>query len=382
MSVTTRTMALLGGSCLLVLGVHAARAGGRSAAGSAAVVRLLDDARLTSEPVAGLSLKLPGDASTHFYVRSKGRWICASAYKVPCDSARLEQFLAALIGARGLVRSESREEQADFGLLPAGLLSIALHGRAMLEREDRDVVAALELTYAPRDPEESNHAFARRPLDPRTIETGFEPHAYLSQEHEHFPPFVDVRLLSQDFLTAGEAIEKVQRIRRGASDFELVRTPREVPPGSVGLDSVPFTWTLVDANGAQTVDPMLAEAYATFLLQVPFAGLDDPRKRPGLFESPAQERLVLFTTAGRQATLELGPALEAGPSGAARAVYVFNPTTNVLAVVESQIEALLGPRADAFRAASKENPWDEWLRLNLAQTAVGAAGGKGPVFSR
>ncbi len=335
----------------------------------AAILPLLSGERLAAEPVAGLSLQIPGDPNPHYYLRTKGRWVCASTYKVSCNGAALEAFLAALLAARGMERAATKADWANFGLEEAASVHIALHGRALLEREDRDVLASAAFSWHELEAGESAHAFARRQGEERSLETGFVPRAWLRPVESSFPPFVDARLVPQPFPPQAEHVEKVLIAAGGQTSLELVRTPHEVAPEASGVDALPFAWNLVEQGILQAIDPRLGEAYATFLLRAPFVGLDDPRKASTLLEGGGRAQLTLFASGGSTLVLAIGAKVGRAPDGSSDAAgfYVWNEGAGLLAVAEAQMEPMLLPRPADFTAEKPKNPWDEWLRAELAK---------------
>jgi hypothetical protein len=331
--------------------------------------RLLEGTRAATEPVAGLRIALEGQRLEYFYVRTKGRWVCASAFKAPCDDARVEAFIQALSQARGLVRSEAGAAALEFGLESEQAIEVSLHGRALVEREDRDLLARLKLDglWSAADSAKSGTSrFAQVAGRTATLETVFDAPALLGTRFQvDFPPLLDVRLVPQAFPSAGAFVEQVRLDVPGREPLELVRAPREVVEGTQDpLAALSFTWSRMSAGAPQPVHPMIAEGYATFLLRAPYVGLADPRTSERLLgELGARARIALRDSSGASVELVLGaPALD-GSS------FALNAGVPLLGEVEGALRPLLLPEREAFAAPGGEkppaNPWDAWLRANV-----------------
>ncbi len=367
----TRTLVVLAGLALLLHGIERAVSGdaGSSDAHGPELVRVGELAGASDAVVAGLSVSYPGIGSQYRYARSQGRWRCLSAWGAPCDGELVERLLRGLLGARGVVRARDGWSQATYGFAGAEAVELVLHGKRMLSDPAGDPIAGVRFGERSRvagaAPESASGAFAQVLGVKSLLELELEPRALLGGDPRRgLPPLLDQRLVPLEFPGHGRRIDHAFLERSDAASLELVR--RERAPSAPGPEVEPaqtldWEWLLVQGAEQVVIPPLRGEAWVTFVLKAQYVGLADPREPEAHGLDVPAARLTLAPREGEPLVLSFGAAT---PDGGR---WILHPSVPLLALVDAQTALMLLPAPEELRDDSRPNPWDRWLRAQLAQ---------------
>lgn len=314
------------------------------------IERLVDEARAKELVVAALSLRAPKGGERALYLRSRGLWRLVGPQNAVCDGRAIEGLVGRLLGARAVVRTRDPAERARYGLGAGESPLLELCGPQVLTDPAGDALLALELgaTFIA-----GQSAFVARPGEAAVLEIDVDPRTALSaRAAPGFSPLVDPRLVAGPFPGPQAGIERVFLDLSDGSALELARAaPDPEAPGDA-----PRRWNLLENGLAHDCPPPRAEAFLAFLLTVPYARLDSPKRAAALgFDAPAA-RLTIIASGGDSMVLEIAPTSPAGRA------WARNVSLETLGELDAADVPALEPTAAAFLDLERPNAWDEWLR--------------------
>jgi hypothetical protein len=308
------------------------------------IEKLVPEALAPGEKFAAISLARAGGARELLYVRKKGLWRSREAYGAVCDAAALQEILAGFLQARGVLRAEAREDPArarEYGLDGEDRIAIAFHGPKILEAADRDVFLAFEVgrSFA-QGP--NGRCFVRRRGSERILEIDRDPCRMLRGTTDGLPPLVDTHLL------AGSTSERF----RGFSEFRVQRGEGAI----LRVANSESGWFVEREGRREDALPWRVGGYMGLWLRGRFDAVESPARAAELGLSPPATRITLVPDDGEPIEVQLS-----APDPSRRA-YVWNRATNVVMVVQADLEPLLAPAPELFLDAARPNPWEAWLR--------------------
>jgi hypothetical protein len=166
-------------------------------------------------------------------------------------------------------------------------------------------------------------------------------------------PLVDPRIVPAAWSSSAN-VERIAVHPTGAA-FELRKRARPATREEILAGALPWEWVLVTGGSQQTAAPGPSNAYARFLESATYDLALDPRLADGLGLDRPRARVVLYPAEGKAVEIQIGGPAPAG------GIVVKNALTQGVFAVDSQVAALLVPRAEALRHAAKVTPWDSRL---------------------
>ncbi len=347
-----RVLALLALGCAALFAVARSREGRRSgpSPGTAALEALVPRSGTERPIVAALSLAAPGRGVEWLFVRTQGRWRVREAFGAFAEDEAMQELLATLLDARGVVVDPGAESDtalgARFSLTDATLVRIELHGSKVLEAPDRDVLARIEL--GARVPNASG-VFARRGGGGPVLELDRSLDAWTGGlEPGELPPLVDRHLVAGSLAPGALGLRRMILEKRGGARLIVERD-------DAGGDAPPH-WSLSVDGARRECPPWRAGGYMGAWL----------RGLAVAFEPAARARELGFAAPFARARLEPDSGepieLEIGDLEPDRRAYVWNRRTNVLMRIEGSLQPLLAPELADFVDGTRANPWETFLQ--------------------
>ena len=293
--------------------------------------------------VAALSVQLPRRPEL-VYARDRGRWRCLSAFGAPVRAGAVEEIIAGIESATGLLRSSGPGARA-FGFDSAESSTLRLHGPGLLSAPQRDLLRSLELA-APQAGSEFSFLRASAAREVFEVRTPWR-RALAWPPERTLPPLLDDRLLAASWPAGRPEWTRLFVDLSGGDSLEL----RAEGTGAArrwrlrSAASQPEAWS--------DVLPYRMTGYLTFLVRARYQGVADPRERAALGCDPAWARLTLVAEQGEPVQLEIGVA---GANGS----FVWNAASRCL-LQASDPPALLAPTREMFLDGTAPNPWERWL---------------------
>jgi len=287
--------------------------------------------------VAAISLAGSAPGSELLYVRAKGLWRSREASGAVCDDKQVEALIAACTQARGEEFTRDPAREARYGLAPSERLTISFHGAKLLERDDRDRLAGLEL----------GRLCARRVGEPAIFSIDRDPRAALTPSAPGLPPLVDTRLLAGCFGPGFAGFRRIALDYKDGRSFALETQP--------AVGDAPPEWTLVVGGEHQSAITWRPGGYTSLWIRARAKSFENPKQAAALGLEQPFLRITLLPTVGEAIELclsERSPANEA---------LLWNRRTNVLMRIEGELVPDLAPEASAFTDSARVNPWERWL---------------------
>lgn len=351
----TRTLLALGACCAVLLALVFARArganDGRAAAQPLEKLIALADAQRTR--VAALSLEAPGRDVHWLLARSKGRWRVREAFGAFADEELVQELLAALLDARGIVVEERQDAGAlaSLGFAREQLVTLGLHGPKVLDAPDRDLIASVELGARVRG---APGRFARRGGgDPRVLELDRDLGRFLGTlAPGELPPLVDRHLIAGALESGALGLRRMTSTRRDGSVIEIARAAE-----SGDEQAGPPRWTISASGSAPRECPVWrAGGYMGAWMRGLAQGFAPSSRAAELGLDAPFARVRLEPDRGAPIELAIG---DLEPD---RSAYVWNRATNVLMRIDATLHAQLAPDVEAFLDLTRPNPWEIFLQ--------------------
>ena len=338
----------------LLLGLVALDRGQRDAAAerrqeSLRVRALVSAAQREGRPIAVVRVE-DGDGSAHFYGRQDVLWRCLDYRAAPALADRLEQLVAGLYEAQGVVLSENPQHPQDYGLDVPSMRTISLHGAEMDPKDpNSDVVLAIEVGAAVVG---ADGCYARIRGERAIWTIDVDPGAVVGRDPSERPSLADPALVPGAWPGASPRLQTVKVARVGQPAFELEMRSKEIS-SEEAMQGVPsFEWVLRREGSESLAGLGQAAGFANHLLSAPWTAIMDSALAPTLgFDAPRAE-VTLIGGGGEPCRLVLGGRT---PSGR---LAVLNSFSRLVYEVELAEEALLFPPAEAFAEGAVDNPWD------------------------
>lgn len=325
--------------------------------------------------LAAVTIEYVRQNQTFVCVPSKGRWLSYTAFGAPLVQGALNSLVGNLLSSHGVRRSSQREPHASYGFAPP-VYRITLHGRGILEDDDRDILAAFEIgstvdtaagaiSYARRleHDAEGRLSLSQEPDGADIWEIDFDPRPELERdEGSSMPPMLDERLVPGPFPGEPAAQFRYLEIAGQSGTYRLVR--HEVEDAAEGQPS--WRWTLEDAEGSHPASWSRVETYCAFLRLAPYVGLEDPQ-RAALYgiERP------YFSLRGWPVEGEQPLEIYLGdPSEKIGGRFCLNLGDRLLAVISDPTAAALDPAPQIFVDESLPEPWSLFLQLATKRQAA------------
>lgn len=337
-------LAVLGG--LIAWDRAAATRDVRTRAHDPVIERLAPREALAGRTAAAVTIERPQDGGSLFYARKRGVWRCREAFGAVADERAVEELLASLLGARGVVRTDDPARAAAYGFDDA--VTVVLHGPKVLERPDRDVIAAFELgASVTRDGRSS--AFVRASGSARILEIDRDPRATLAQNGDSaLPPLIDTHLLAGSTPAGFHGFERLEFAFADGQGYRVESHP------SATADAPP-DWTVVVGSVESPCPEYRVGGYTGVWLRERLQSVANPARASELGLDPPFATIELTPHGAEPIRFAVG-----APTSDGRA-YVWNKTTNSVWAISREIFAKLVPDADMFRDATRPNPWERWL---------------------
>ena len=318
---------------------------------SSRVRRLVPAALLEGKSVAAIRVEDAARREGLLYARTSRGWRCLSRYGVPADEARLSGYLEQLLEAQGILQTQDAGRADRFGLDPPRLLRVSLHGPRVLQDRSHDLIALVEIGATLPG---GRGTYARSGMSQGVIAVDADLRRDLSwPKAAGLAPLVDPRIVPAVW-SSSVNVERIEVHPVGAA-FDLRKRARPAKREELLAGALPWEWVLVTGGGQQNAEPVSSNAYARFLQSATYNLALDPRLADGLGLDRPRARVVLHPAEGQPVEIQIGGPAPAG------GVAVRNALTQSVFAVDSEVGALLVPRAEALRGAAKVTPWDAWL---------------------
>ncbi len=318
-------------------------------AASLRVRRLVPDALREGQPVAVVRVQ-DGDGRALLYGRQAGLWRCLNWRGAPAQGERLEQLIADLYEAQGVVLSTDPARPQDYGLDVPAMRVVSLHGAAMNPQDPQsELVVAVEVG-APVVGADGCYARLRGERAIWTIDA--DPGAVVGREPSARPSLVDAALVPGTWPGASPRLKTASVAHAGADEFELELRNIDVPPEEALQGRPSFEWVMERGGREEPTAPAVAAGYANYLLTAPWTDVLDPTLAPALgFERP-RASVTLWGGGPEPLRLSLGGRTPSGRSA------VLNHFSQIVFEIEPSQEALLFPPPEALLPTVTVNPWD------------------------
>ncbi|MFN0009138.1 MAG: hypothetical protein ACKVXR_14640 [Planctomycetota bacterium] len=335
---------------LLALAFAAERGLDRAAAARRAadppIVRLVASDRLAGERVAAISIEQ--GSGTLLYGRKQGLWRCREAFGAVCDEAQVLALLASLKDARGVERAAGVAAEAAYGLAESERTTVRFHGPKALEDPDGDVLLAFEVGRSFAEGP-NGRAFVREAGSDRILEIDRDPARPLAGGDGSIPPLVDAQFLAGSLTGEFRGFREIRIEPRGEEAMVITRDPDA--PAEASSD-----WILERGTRRDPFPGWRVGGYVGLWLRGRFDAFESPLRPMDNGLAPPAAVVTLVPETGEPIELALS-AVDLG-----NRARVWNRRTNVVGVVQSEIQELLAPRAELFTDTTRPNPWEAWLR--------------------
>jgi hypothetical protein len=292
-----------------------------------------------------------GDGKVHLYGRQEGLWRCLDYRSAPALGDRLEQLIAGLFEAQGVVLSEQPQQPHDYGLDVPSMRTISLHGAAVDFKDPAsDLVVAIDVGAAVVG---ADGCYARVRGERAIWTIDVDPGAITGREPTARPSLIDPALVPAAWPGASPRVQTIRVVRAGLTPYQLDIRTREVSPEEA-MQGVPgFEWILTRGGGPEEKTAFApAVGYSGHVLSAPWVEVLDSALAPTLgFDAPRAE-VTLTGGGGEPCRLVLGGRT---PSGR---LAVLNSISRLVYEVEPAEEALLFPPVESFAEGATANPWD------------------------
>jgi hypothetical protein len=313
--------------------------------------RLVPPALLEGKSVAAIRVEDTARREGLLYARTSSGWRCLSRYGVPVDEARLSGYVERILEAQGILQRLDAGSTDRFGLDPPRLLRVSLHGPRVLQDRGHDLIALAEIGATLPG---GRGTYVRSGMSHEVIAVDADLRRDLTwPKAAGLAPLVDPRIVPAAWSSSAN-VERIAVHPTGAA-FELRKRARPATREEILAGALPWEWVLVTGGSQQTAAPGPSNAYARFLESATYDLALDPRLADGLGLDRPRARVVLYPAEGKAVEIQIGGPAPAG------GIVVKNALTQSVFAVDSQVAALLVPRAEALRHAAKVTPWDSRL---------------------
>jgi hypothetical protein len=313
--------------------------------------RLVPPALLEGKSVAAIRVEDTARREGLLYARTSSGWRCLSRYGVPVDEARLSGYVERILEAQGILQRQDAGSTDRFGLDPPRLLRVSLHGPRVLQDRGHDLIALAEIGATLPG---GRGTYVRSGMSHEVIAVDADLRRDLTwPKAAGLAPLVDPRIVPAAWSSSAN-VERIAVHPTGAA-FELRKRARPATREEILAGALPWEWVLVTGGSQQTAAPGPSNAYARFLESATYDLALDPRLADGLGLDRPRARVVLYPAEGKAVEIQIGGPAPAG------GIVVKNALTQGVFAVDSQVAALLVPRAEALRHAAKVTPWDSRL---------------------
>jgi hypothetical protein len=314
--------------------------------------RLVPPALLEGKSVAAIRVEDTARREALLYARTSSGWRCLSRYGVPADEARLSSYVEQILEAQGILQSQDPGRANRFGLDPPSLLRVSLHGARLLHDRGHDLIALAEIGAAVPG---GRGTYARSGVTNEVIAVDVDLRTDLAWPKAlGLAPLLDPRIVPAVW-SGSASVERIAVRPQSGAAFELRKRPRTPKPEEFLRGGLPWDWVLVAGGREQSTPQGPSNAYASFLQSATYNLALDPRLADGLGLARPRARVVLYPPEGKAVEIQIGGPAPAG------GIVVKNALTQGVFAVDSQVAALLVPRAEALRHAAKVTPWDSRL---------------------
>ncbi len=322
------------------------------------VSRFLSEEESDELLVAAVTVSRGGQS--FLYGRTEGVWRCLDLFNTPARESSITHLLNTVRDARGVVQSQDASLASEYGFGTDDTWVLQFHGPALMSDPDRDVRLEVEVGL-PRTSVDG--CFIRRSGDNKTWAVDTNPRAVLdgggpsrAGTGAATAPMLEPSLVPSSFPGDGRTVVGVDVERSDGTRYALAMRTTEVTPTEAAMGSSGIRWVLVPPDGQeQSVNPVLAISYLSFLRLAPWERVLDPSRLGEYGMETPQARVVLHSNDGRSLALVMGP-------GDANALHaVANVTLKCAFRIEQEIAELLAPEPERLIFPGK-NPWERWLR--------------------
>ena len=292
------------------------------------------------------------DGTSYLVGRSQGLWRCLDLYGTPVREASVQQLLAGVREAEGIVQSRDPQRAADYGLDTERAWRVTFHGPALMSDPDRDVV--LEVEVGDTRPG-LDGSYLRRPGRDAVWAVDSDPRTLLDDAPGGVP-LLDPKIVPEAWPPQGVGIASVRLERADGQGFSLESREAELSPIDEARGMSPVRWVMLDPAGVERpVLPVLALSYLTFLRIAPWAEVIDPESLVERGIQTPEAQLIFTASDGSRLILVVGP-----PDAEGRRP-VANIGMKCATLMGPEIHPLFVPDIERMAFPGK-NPWEPWLK--------------------
>lgn len=314
------------------------------------IAKLVAKETLAGRTIAAIQIESPSTNASLLYLRAKGVWRCREVQGSVADTANIEELLASIFDARGVLMTRDPARAAAYGLDDAHRVSVSFHGPKVLDKSgDGDLILAYDIGTS-FDDSARGRAFVRAQGDDRIVEIDRNPRALLEKPSaEGLPPMLDTRLLAGSTGAGFVGFKQFFFDDADGTSFELVSDP----PKKEG--ELP-EWSLVRAGKREPMIYWRVGGYESLWIRGHYEGLASPTRAKALGLDPPRMKITLVPSAGDPIEMWIGTVT---PSNM---LHVWNKRTNAVYVLPGALAPLIAPEVKAFVEKDIPNPWEAWLR--------------------
>lgn len=299
-----------------------------------------------------IALRVEQGGASWRYEPRDGVWRAVDHGDAVADAEGIAALEKALFEAEGMVASRARERTADYGFDGARMRRVTLEGA-----RGRSVTVDLGLQLSPGE-----GGYARRGAAAPVWSIDTDPWTALAPRGpEGSPPLLDPFIVPRIWPEGGRRIERIEVEHRAGERIVLTLLDVEVSEAERREGKRPYTFAM-EVDGASTpAGDEAAMAFQSFLLAAPWTKVLPAERRAewaAARDATPLARVRLHPGAEREAaTLELR---EQPGFGTAR--LVFNDRSGALFEIESEVAALLAPRAADLAPGAPAERWTARLQ--------------------
>lgn len=306
-----------------------------------------------SQRIAAIRLEDPGQKETFIYARGKDAWRCLSRFGAVADEAKIKSLLEKLFNTQGIVQSKDPARAPDYGLGPASVLHLSLHGPKFSPGKEEDLLHSFDVG-APNPG--GNGCYVRLSGGTEVVAIDANLREELARpELQGIPPLVDPHIIPPVGLGTG-GVQRIVVDRSDGERYELNRREKKISPEEMKQGQLPWDWFLKKSEKEEICPPGPSNAYANFLLRAPFQVILDPKTLPQLGLEKPSARLSLYSSEGKPVVIAIGSR------GANARAPVWNELTQNVFEVSKEVDELLAPRSEQLLHVEQGSPWEAWLR--------------------
>jgi len=315
--------------------------------------RLVPPALLEGKSIAAIRVEDTARQERLLYVRTSSGWRCLSRHGAPADEARLSGYVEQVLEAQGVLQRQDAGRAERFGLDPPRLLRVSLHGPRVLQDPGHDLIALAEIGATLPG---GRGTYARPGMSHEVIAVDVDLRQGLAwPASAGLAPLVDPRIVTAAWVGSA-SLERIEVHPEATAPFELLKRARAAKPEAILAGALPWEWLLMTGGRQQIAPAGPSNAYAEFLQSATYSRALDPRLAGSLGLDRPRARVVLHPAQGQALEIQIGGQAPLG------GVAVRNALTKGVLAVDSEIAALLAPRAASVLSTAKATPWDARLR--------------------